>query len=190
MKKELGKHTYFFPLPVLIIGTYDEEGRPNAMNAAWGGVYDTDKVFVCLSSDHKTTQNIVKKRAFSISFADKEHVSEADYFGIASGNSVIDKISVAKMNVVPSNNIEAPIIQELPVALECKVISIMSDDNDTTFVIADIVNVLAEENVLNNVGKIDLDKVKFISYDPSLHRYYSLGEKVGNAFEDGLKIKK
>lgn len=186
MRKNFGKKTYFYPLPVLIIGTYDENKNPNAMNAAWGGVYDTDQVIICLSTDHKTTDNIKLKNEFTISFADASHVVEADYVGIASGNDV-DKIKKANLHILQSEFVDAPLFEEFPMALECKVNKITEDDG-TTWVVADIINVNADESVLTD-GKIDLKKLHIITYDPVGHTYVELGNKVGHAFKDGLKLK-
>lgn len=187
MKKDLGKKTIFFPLPVLIIASYDEENKPNAMNAAWGGIHDTDEIFLCLSSDHKTTKNIKLKNAFTVSFADKKHVIESDYFGVKSGNNE-DKITKAKMHVSPSKHVDAPVIEEYPLTLECKVKE-LKEENDTAYVIASIVNVLVDDSVLNEKGQVDVDKLEMISYEPIHHHYHVMGESVGNAFKDGLKIK-
>lgn len=186
MRKNFGKKTYFYPLPVLIIGTYDNEGKANAMNAAWGGIYDTNQIYLCLSSNHKTTKNIHLKNEFTISFADAKHVVEADYVGIKSGNKV-DKITKANLNPIKSEFVDAPYFKEFPISLDCKV-NKMEDDGQTAYVIADIVNVSADESILTN-NKIDLDKVDFITFDPVNNKYVKLGTSVGNAFKDGLKIK-
>ncbi len=186
--KNFGPQTYFFPLPVIIISSYDENNSPNAMNAAWGGIHDTNQVHLCLSSDHKTTENIVKKGAFCISFATKELVVESDYFGIKSGNKVPNKIEKAGLHVIKSSFVDAPIIEEYPVTLECKVHSLTEVDG-TTYLVGDIINVGAKESVLDEQGKIDVTKCNFITYDSSKHQYIMLGEVVGHAFKDGLKIK-
>lgn len=186
MRKNFGKKTYFYPLPVLIIGTYDENGKPNAMNAAWGGIYDTNQVIICLSTDHKTTSNIELKKEFTVSFADAKHVVEADYVGIESGNDV-DKIEKAKLHVLKSEYVDAPLFEEFPMSLECKIYKI-SESDGTTWVVGDIINVSVDERVLTD-GKIDLKKLQPITYDPVNHTYLELGNKVGNAFKDGLKLK-
>ncbi len=186
MRKNFGKNTFFYPLPVLIIGTYDEYGNPNAMNAAWGGIYDTNQVYLCLSSDHKTTDNIKKSQEFSISFADAQHVVQADFVGIISGYEV-DKIKKADLTVLRAEYVNAPLFDEFPMSLECKV-NKLQEDGETTWVVADIINVSAKEEVLSD-GKIDLKKMYLISYDPVCHCYVELGKTVGNAFKDGLKLK-
>jgi flavin reductase (DIM6/NTAB) family NADH-FMN oxidoreductase RutF len=185
MRKDFGKQTWFYPLPVLIIGTYDEDGMPNAMNAAWGGIYDTNKVMVCLSPEHKTTANIRAKGAWTLSFADAAHVKEADYLGIVSGNDVSDKLQKAGLHAIKSNFVDAPIIEELPMALECKLERINADG----VVVGSIINVSADEKILDSDGKIDRAKLDPISFDPVHSAYCRLGAKVGNAFADGKTIK-
>lgn len=185
MKKNFGKDTLMFPMPVLIVATYDEDGNPNAMNAAWGGIHNTNQIGICLSHDHKTAKNIMLKQAFTVSIADAAHTAECDYLGIASANKVQDKLNKVNFTVTKSQNVDAPIINELPMALECKLVSydIVSD-----YLVADIVNVCAEDSVLT-AGKIDPAKLKPITYDPVNHKYIQLGEIVGNAFSDGKKFK-
>lgn len=129
MRKNFGKKTWFYPLPVLIIGSYDEKGNADAMNAAWGGIYDSDKVVLCLSEGHKTTGNIKKRGAFTVSFADAAHVVEADYVGLVSANDVEDKMERAGFHTTKSEFVDAPLIDELPVTLECRLIKINEDGN-------------------------------------------------------------
>ena len=186
MRKNLTKKAYVYPLPVLIIGSYDENGVPNAMNAAWGTVCDTNKVSICLSADHKTVKNILKTKEFTLSMADKNNVVEADYVGVVSGNKVANKLDKCGWKTVKSEFVNAPIITSLPLTLECKM---ESYDLDSEIMIGEIVNVSAEESILDEKGKIDLTKFKPLCYDCDTHGYYTLGERVGNAFSDGLKIK-
>ncbi len=184
MRKNFGANTWMYPLPVLIVGTYDENGNANAMNAAWGGIYDVNKVILCLSEDHKTTQNIKAKGAFTISFADASHTVEADYIGIVSANKVPNKLEKAGFHTTKSEYVDAPIIDELPMTLECKLIKINEDGN----IIGEIVNVNVDESVISENGKIDISKLRPITYDPINNNYIVLGEKVGNAFSDGKNI--
>lgn len=185
MRKNFGQQTWFYPMPVLIVAAYDEKGTANAMNAAWGGVYDTNKVIICLDESHKTTQNIKVRKAFTVSFADVNHVKECDYLGIVSGNEVSNKIEKAGFTTEKSSFVDAPVIKELPMTLECKLIKF--DDNGN--IIADIVNVSADEKILNDKGKIDPLKLQPISYDGVGHKYLKVSEVAGNAFEDGKAIK-
>ena len=184
MRKDFGAKTLFFPLPVLIIATYDKDGNPNAMNAAWGGIRDFNKIEINLS-EHKTTDNLRLNKALTVAFADKEHVVESDYLGIVSGNKVPNKLEKAGLTVTKSKYVNAPLINEYPVSLECTVESISED----LCVVAKIVNVSADERVLDEKGNIDIQKMNVISFDPASNSYVALGEKVGQAFKDGRKIK-
>ena len=185
MRKDFGVNPWFYPLPVLIIGTYDAEGKPDAMNAAWGGLYDANLVELCLSESHKTTKNINLKKAFTISFADAANVAACDYVGIASGNNTPDKMEKAGLTAVKSGFVDAPLFEQLPLALECKYVRTTEEGN----IIGEIVNISADERILGADGKIDVAKLRPISYEPVGNGYYVLGEKVGQAFSDGLKLK-
>ncbi len=184
MRKDFGAKALLYPMPVLIIGTYDENGNADAMNAAWGGIADDSKISICLSPSHKTVANLKKKGAFTVSVATAKYVAECDYLGIESGNKVSDKIDRAGLHAVKAPNVDAPMIEELPMCLECKVISY---DDSTCRLLGEIVNVNADESVLND-GKIDVKALDPITYDPSNHHYYRLGDKVGDAFKDGKKF--
>jgi flavin reductase (DIM6/NTAB) family NADH-FMN oxidoreductase RutF len=172
-------------MPVLIVGTYDENGTPNAMNAAWGGIYDTNQVMVCLADDHKTTENIKATGAFTVSFATSGTVVPCDYVGIVSANDVPDKFARAGFHAVKSEFVNAPIIEELPMTVECKLIKF----NEDGICIGEIVNVSADESILDESGKVDAKALNPICYDSVSHGYWTLGEKVGQAFSDGKKIK-
>lgn len=185
MRKTLKPKAYIYPLPVLIIGTYDENGTPNAMNAAWGTVADTDVVSVCLSSTHKTVKNLIKTKAFTLSIADVKNVAEADYVGIVSGNKTPDKLQKTGWTTTKSENVNAPIFDQLPLCLECEVIGY---DLDTEICMGKVVGVSADEKILDKNGKIDLSVFKPIAYDCDTHGYYTLGERVGEAFCDGKKL--
>ena len=171
-------------MPVLIVATYDKNGTPNAMNAAWGGVYDTNQVMVCLADDHKTTQNIKQTGAFTVSFATAKTVVPCDYVGIVSANDVPDKLAKAGLHTTKSEYVNAPIINELPMTVECKLIKF----NEDGICIGQIVNVSADESILDGEGRIDAKKLDPIIYDGVTHAYWSFGEKVGQAFSDGKKI--
>lgn len=185
MKKDFGKETFMYPMPVLIVATYDEESQADAMNAAWGGIHNTNQIGICLSHEHKTAKNILLKKAFSVSFADASHVAECDYLGIASANTTKDKLGKVNFTVTKSQNVDAPVINELPMALECKLVSY---DMVSDYLVADIVNVLADESILTE-GKIDPAKLQPITYDPVNHKYIKLGDIAGTAFSDGKKFK-
>jgi len=185
MRKNFGVKTWLYPMPVLIIGTYDENGMPNAMNAAWGGVYDTNQVMICLADDHKTTENIKKTGAFTVSFATEETVVPCDYVGIVSANDVPNKFEKAGFHATKGVLVNAPIIDELPMTVECKLIKF----NEDGICIGEIVNVSADDSILDDNGKIDAKKLAPISYDGVTHTYWGIGEKVGQAFSDGKKLK-
>lgn len=184
MRKDFGAKDWIYPLPVLIIGSYDESGNANAMNAAWGGIYDDKKVILCLSQSHKTTKNIMKNGAFTVSFATAEQVSACDYVGIASANSEENKMKKAGFTVTKSKFVDAPIINELPMSLECKLCGTTEDGN----IIGKIININAEENILDENGLIDLKKLHPITFDPVHNTYVELGEPVGKAFSDGKAL--
>lgn len=185
MRKDFGVKPWMYPLPVLMIGTYDENGKADLMNAAWGGLYESNMIELCLSAGHKTTKNIKEKKAFTVSFADAAHVTACDYVGIVSANDTPDKMEKAGFTTQKSVFVDAPIICELPMALECKLAKITEDGN----IIGEIVNVNADERILGEDGMIDAGKLQAISFDPVHNAYLVLGEKVGNAFSDGNALK-
>lgn len=177
-----GAKPLLYPMPVLIIGTYDENGVPNAMNAAWGAITDFQEISISLS-EHKTTENFAVTGAFTVSIATEDTVIPCDYVGIESASKVPDKFAKAGFHATKSEFVNAPLIDELPMALECKVKSFVDD-----ILVGEIVNVSADESILTD-GKIDPKKLKPITYDPVNQAYIGLGEKVGNAFKDGLLLK-
>lgn len=185
MRINLGEKPYIFPMPVLIIGTYDENGVPNAMNAAWGMACDMNKVAITLTASHKTMKNILKTGDFTVAMADIDNVVACDYVGIVSGNSTRDKMEKTGFTITKSEFVNAPIINELPLTLECE---LESYDTESEILIGVIKNVSADERILTD-GKIDLTKFRPITYDSANHNYIALGEIVGHAFSDGKKLK-
>lgn len=185
MRKNFGAKPILYPQPVFIIGSYDENGTPDAMNAAWGGISESNELSMCLSAGHKTVKNILKRKAFTVSMATADTVVPCDYVGLVSGNNVEDKLEKAGFHAVRSEFVDAPLIEELPMAVECRLISY---DPESCRMVGEIVNVCAEERVLTD-GKIDPMKLRPITYDGMNHAYYVLGEKVGNAFSDGAALK-
>lgn len=185
MRKNFGAKTWMYPLPVLIVGSYDENGKADAMNAAWGGIYEANQVILCLSAGHKTTKNIKVKGAFTVSFADAAHTAACDYVGIASDNNTPDKMEKAGFHTVKSEFVDAPIIKELPMTLECKLIKVGEDGH----IIGEIVNVSADDSILGDDGLVDTAKLQALTFDPVHNAYLMLGEKVGNAFSDGNTLK-
>lgn len=181
-RMDFGAKPFVFPMPVLIIGTYDENGIPNAMNAAWGMITDFQEITISLS-EHKTTENLRKTGAFTVSMATEHTVAACDYVGVESANQVSDKFEKAGFHAEKSTKVNAPIIDELPMTLECKVKSF-----ENGVLVGEIVNVCAKEDVITD-GKIDPKKLKPIAYDPCNNTYIGLGDVVGNAFSDGNKLK-
>ena len=186
MRKNFGAKPMCYPMPVYIIGTYGADGTPNAMNAAWGGISEDTEVSICVSAGHMTTKNILERKAFTVSMATADYVAACDYVGIVSGNKEPDKFAKAGFHATKSEFVDAPLIDELPMALECRLISY---DPESCRLVGEIVNVSADESVLGENGKVDAAKLRPITYDPMNHHYLVLGEQVGQAFHDGLKLK-
>lgn len=185
MRKNFGAKPILYPQPVFIIATYDEDGRPDAMNAAWGGISESDEISLCLSEGHKTVKNILARKAFTVSMATADTVVPCDYVGLVSGNNTADKWEKSGFCAVKSEFVDAPLIEQLPMAVECK---LKGYDPETCRLVGEIVNVCADERVLTD-GVIDPAKLRPITYDGMNHAYYVLGEKVGNAFADGAALK-
>lgn len=184
MRKNFGAKTYLYPMPVLIIGTYDEAGNANAMNAAWGGIADTNQIAIRLAN-HKTTDNIFKNKAFTVSIGTKKMVEACDYVGLISANKEPHKMEHAHFTTTKSEFVNAPIINELPMSLECKFIDF---DESTGLLRGEIVNVNADESILTN-GVIDPKKLEPITFDPINNTYIVLGDVVGKAFSCGNNLK-
>lgn len=186
MRKDFGAKPWCYPQPVFIIAAYDKDGMPCAMNAAWGGISDDTQISMCLSADHKTVKNIQERGAFTVSMADAAHVVACDYVGVVSGNKVPDKFAKAGFHAEKARMVDAPLIQELPMALECRLVSY---DPESCRMVGEIVNVSADESILDHSGKIDPEKLEPITFDPVQHTYRKLGAVVGRAFCDGLQLR-
>lgn len=186
MRKNFGAKTYCYPMPVFIIGSYDENGVPDAMNAAWGGISEEEQISICLSPEHKTVKNILARKAFTVSMAEVAHVVACDYVGIVSANDVPDKLHKAGFHTVASEFVDAPVLEELRMTLECEMVSY---DEASCRMVGRIVNISADESVLDENGKIDPKKLQPLVYDGANHTYLALGEVVGKAFSDGTKLK-
>lgn len=185
MRKNFGPKTWMYPAPVLIIAAYDENGTPNAMNAAWGGIYDSNKICLCISAGHKTTQNIKLKGEFTVSFATVNTVAACDYVGLESGNKVPNKLEKAGFHTAKAESVDAPVIQELPMTLECKLVKV----NEDGIVIGEVVNVSADESILDETGTIDPEKLQPICFDGIHGTYQKLGSVVAKAFSVGGALK-
>ena len=186
MRKNFGAKAMCYPMPVFIIGTYNADGTPNAMNAAWGGISEETEITICVDSGHKTAENLKARKAFTVSMATAQYVTSCDYVGLVSGKREPDKFAKAGFHATPSSFVDAPLIDELPMALECQVISY---DEDTCRLVGRIVNVCADESVLGENGKVDPAKLKPLTFDPMNLRYLVPSEDAGQAFHDGLKLK-
>ncbi len=186
MRKNFGPKPWTYPQPVFILGTYGEDGTPNAMNAAWGGISEEDQITLCISADHKTTKNLLVKGAFTVSMATQDFAAACDYVGLDSGNRVANKVEKAGLHPEKSPFVDAPLFAELPMALECTLISY---DPQTCCLIGRIVNVSAEESVLDGSGKIDVKKLRPIVFDPVQNAYLALGDKVADAFRAGVRYR-
>ena len=186
MRKNYGAKPFSYPQPVFIIAAYDENGLPNAMNAAWGGISEMKEISICISEGHKTTANILKRKAFTVSMAEVGQVVACDYVGIVSGNKVTDKFARAGFHATRSEFVDAPLIDELSVAMECK----LKDYNPETCILrGEIVNVSVDLGGRRIIKKVDASKVAPIIFDPFNNDYLKVGEKVGKAFSDGKALK-
>ena len=186
MRKNFGAKEMCYPMPVFIIGTYNEDGKPNAMNAAWGGVTEEAELTICVEAGHKTAKNIQTRKAFTVSMGTAKTVNACDYVGIVSGNKEPDKFAKAGFHATRSAFVDAPLIDELPMALECEMISY---DPDACRLVGRVINVCVDEAYLDANGKVDVAKLQPITFDPVHHHYLVLGEKVGQAFHGGLTLK-
>ncbi|GCB33851.1 flavin oxidoreductase [Bacteroides faecalis] len=186
MKKNLGNTPVVTPLPVLIVATYDEKGTPNAMNVAWGGQCGYHHVALNLSLNHKTTDNLKHTKAFTLSIATVNTLTLSDYFGLVSGRKE-NKIEKAGVHISQSEFVNAPVIYEYPLTLECKVVE-MQEALDEMHIVGEVMNVQADESILNEQGKVDFNKLQPISFDSVSRSYRVLGDIVGKAFKDGMKL--
>lgn len=173
-----------FPMPVLMIATYNDDGTPNVMNAAWGGITLEDEITICIDNTHKTWANIAAKKAFTVAFGTAETASQCDFLGIASGNKKPDKVAKSGFTTIKSQFVDAPIINELPLVLECNLLS-MNEDNCN--VVGKIINCAVDEDVLTE-GKPDAAKMHPLCFDTCSHVYRIMGEVVAKAFSAGKAI--
>ncbi len=189
MKKDLGVVQAVYPMPVLMVAAYDEAGKVNVMNAAWGMICAMDKIALFIDEDHKTTQNLLKTKAFTVALADRAHMDVADFFGIASGNKMDDKFERTGYHAVKSGHVNAPIVEEFPVVMECELAEVIDTDHMYA-IVGKIVNVAAEEAVLDEQGKVDPTKLEALIFDQFRHGYYVSGEQVGKAWNAGAALMK
>ena len=189
MKKNLGVVPAVYPMPVLIVAAYDEDGKVNAMNAAWGMICGMDRIALFIDEDHKTTQNLLKARAFTVALADRAHMDVADFFGIATGNKMPDKFERTGYHAEKSAFVNAPVIDEFPLTMECELADVVNNDSFYC-IVGRIVNVAAEERVLNEKGKVDPEKLDALIFDQFQSGYYVSGGRVGKAWNAGAGLMK
>ena len=185
MRKDFGAQCWLYPMPVLIVATWNEDGTANAMNAAWGGIHDTNQIGVCIDPGHKTAENLLKRKCFTVSIGEASLTTVCDYVGVVSGSKTPDKLQRAGLHAIPSDKVDAPLLEEFGMTLECRLISY---DESCGCAVGEIVNISADERILED-GKISPDKLAPICFDPVHHTYRKLGEIVGTAFKDGLELK-
>ena len=186
--KSFGQKPWVLPQPVLIIGTYNNDGTPNAMNAAWGGQWDSKEIMICMGS-HATTENLDRCGEFTVAFATKDTMVAADFVGIVSGKNDPEKMQKTGWTAIKSEHVNAPVFTDFPMTLECRILRKIDETEDGYNLIAEIVNTLVDEAYLAEDGKPDVEKMQLISYEPVHHGYLVMGERVGNAFADGKRLK-
>ncbi len=186
--KSFGQKPWVLPQPVLIIGTYNSDGTPNAMNAAWGGQWDSKEIMISMGS-HATTENLNRCGEFTVAFATKDTMVASDFVGIVSGKNDPEKMQKTGWTAIKSEHVNAPVFTEFPMTLECRILRKIDETKDGYNLIAEIVNTLVDETYLAEDGKPDVEKMQLISYEPVHHGYLVMGERVGNAFADGKRLK-
>ncbi len=186
--KNFGKKSWMLPQPVLVLGTYNADGTPNAMNAAWGGQWDAREIVISMGA-HATTENLDRCADFTIAFATQDTMVAADFVGIVSAKNDPEKMKKTGWTAVKSENVEAPIFTDFPMTLECRISRKIDVSEEGYYIVAEIVNILVDEKYLDADGKPDMDKMQLIAYNPITHAYHSLGQEVGKAFSAGNALK-
>lgn len=189
MKKDIGVVQAVYPMPVLMVAAYGDEDKVNVMNAAWGMICSADRIALFIDEAHKTTQNILKRKAFTVSIADRTHMDVADFFGIATGNKMPDKFDRTGYTAKKSVHVDAPIIEEFPVVMECEFVEVVETESFYC-IVGKIVNTAAEESVLSENGKVDPSKLDALIFDQFQHGYYVSAEQVGKAWNAGAGLMK
>ncbi|MBE6288572.1 MAG: flavin oxidoreductase [Mediterranea massiliensis] len=186
--KNFGQKPWILPQPVLIIGTYNSDGTPNAMNAAWGGQWDSKEIMISMGA-HATTENLARCEEFTVAFATKDTMVASDFVGIVSAKNDSAKIKKTGWTAIKSEHVNAPVFTNFPMTLECRILRKIDETKEGYNIVAEIVNILVDENYLAEDGKPDIEKMQLITYEPVRHGYLVLGERVGNAFSDGKQLK-
>ena len=188
MKQNLGPKAAIFPMPVLMIGTYDENGKVDVMNAAWGMECGSNMLALCLTSTHKTSKNLRANKACTVALADLPHMKEADFFGIASGNTMEDKFERTGLTAVKSERVNAPVIEEFPHTMECELVKEVDDESGLHVFVVRVVNTLAEDRILKEDGKVCPHRLNALIFNEFRAKYFVLGEKVGDAWGAGKEL--
>lgn len=190
MKKSLGANTILYPTPVLLVGTYDTEGKPNIMTAAWGGICCSSPPCVAVSLRKATYSywSIASQGAFTISIPSEKYVAEADYCGLVSGKRV-DKFAETGLTPVRSTLVNAPYVGEFPIVLECRLLRQIELGLHTQFV-GEILDVKADGDILDANGSVNVEKLKPFFFAPESNGYYATGRRLGDAFSVGKAVKK
>ena len=186
--KSFGQKSWILPQPVRIIGTDNNDGTPNAMNAAWGGQWDAKEILISMGA-HATTENLNRCGDFTVAFATKETLVASDFVGIVSAKNDPEKMQKAGWTAIKADNVNAPVFTDFPMTLECRILRKIDESEEGYYIVAEIVNILVNEEYLAEDGKPNVEKMQLITYDPVHHGYISLGERVGNAFSDGKQLK-
>ena len=186
--KSFGQKPWMLPQPVLIIGTYNIDGTPNAMNAAWGGQWDAKEIMISMGS-HTTTENLARCNEFTIAFASKDTLVASDFVGIVSAKNDPLKIPKTGWTTIKSENVNAPVFTDFPMTMECRILRKIDESEEGYYIVAEIVNILVDEKYIGEDGKPDVEKMELITYEPIHHGYVALGNRVGNAFSDGKQLK-
>lgn len=186
--KSFGQKSWMLPQPVLIIGTYNSDGTPNAMNAAWGGQWDAKEIMISMGN-HATTENLARRNEFTVAFATKGTMVASDFVGIVSAKNDPEKMQKTGWTSIKSENVNAPVFTDFPMTMECRILRKIDESEEGCYIVAEIVNILVDEKYLAEDGKPDVEKMELITYEPIHHGYVELGKRVGNAFSDGKQLK-
>ena len=186
--KSFGQKSWMLPQPVLIIGTYNNDGTPNAMNAAWGGQWDAKEIVISMGA-HATTENLARCNEFTVAFATKDTMVASDFVGIVSAKNDPEKMQKTGWTAIKADNVNAPVFTNFPMTLECRILRKIDESEEGYYIVAEIINILVNEEYLAEDGKPNVEKMQLITYDPVHHGYISLGDRVGSAFSDGKQLK-
>ena len=186
--KSFGQKSWMLPQPVLIIGTYNSDGTPNAMNAAWGGQWDSKEIMICMGA-HATTENLARCEEFTVTFATKETMVASDFVGIVSAKNDPKKMQKTGWTATKAEHVNAPVFSDFPMTMECRILRKIDESEEGYYIVAEIVNIVVDEAYIGEDGKPDVERMQLITYDPVHHGYVELGKRVGNAFADGKELK-